>query len=125
MDSIKKTEIVRVEWGSLIPALHDAHPTHLVEYDAGGHLTVCGGKILRKALYRQDVKPGGGWVTETSLGELRGNCWHAKSNNQNTDWTTSGNVKEVQIHADGSARMARICQGNPMCILVDTLKEIE
>ena len=49
-------KIISIEWGSLIPALHDAHPTHLVEYDAGGCLKVSGGKILRKEFYRQDVK---------------------------------------------------------------------
>lgn len=77
-----KTEAIRIEWGSLIPVLHNAHPTHLAAYDAGGHLAVSGGKILHKEYYRQDVKPGGGWVTETSLGELGENCWQARVRNQ-------------------------------------------
>ncbi|MEI6168264.1 MAG: beta-galactosidase trimerization domain-containing protein [bacterium] len=77
-----KTEIIRIEWGSLIPALHDAHPSHDEAYDAGVRLAVSGGKVLRQEFYRKDVKPGGGWVTETSLSEIRTAGWQAESRNQ-------------------------------------------
>ena len=39
----------------------------------------------------------------------------------NTDWSTAGNVKEVQIHSDGKLKTARVCQGEPMCISIDAL----
>ena len=74
---------LRIEWGAMIPYGQPDYtqPSHVTTIDCSGHLSVAGGRILGKQLYRQDVT-GCGEVTETSLGELRGIAWESRIKNQ-------------------------------------------